>query len=135
MPTSFLLQDQDGQELYSTISSFSQINDVKGQYTELIPSVRWNCLSHNNRNVLIICYPQQIPYYLSNLKNFILERFTNITIWHTNLEITDKNQRLKEVDQVDAVICFVTELLTLTQNVIGDDLIPIIKISVSPNFR
>lgn len=28
MPTSFLLQDQDGQELYSTISSFSQINDT-----------------------------------------------------------------------------------------------------------
>lgn len=69
------------------------------------------------------------------LKNFILERFTNITIWQTNLEIADKNQLLKEVDQVDAVICFVTELLTLTPNVIGDDLILIIKISVSPNFR
>lgn len=69
------------------------------------------------------------------LKNFILERFTNITIWQTNLEIADKNQLLKEVDQVDAVICFVTELLTLTPNVIGDDLILIIKMSVSPNFR
>ena len=28
MPTLFLSQDQDGQELYSTISSFSQINDT-----------------------------------------------------------------------------------------------------------
>lgn len=28
MPTLFLSQDQDGQELYFTISSFSQINDT-----------------------------------------------------------------------------------------------------------
>lgn len=28
MLTSFLSQDQDGQELYSTISLFSQINDT-----------------------------------------------------------------------------------------------------------
>lgn len=107
------------------------------KYTELIPNVKWNCPSHNNRNVLVICHPQQIPFYLPKLKDFIWERFTNITIWQTNLEIADKNQLLKEVDQVDAVICFVTELLTLTPNVIGYDLIPIIigKISVSLNFR
>lgn len=30
MPTLFLSQDQDGQELYSTISLFSQINDTTG---------------------------------------------------------------------------------------------------------
>lgn len=71
MPTSFLSQDQDGQELYSTISQINDTTlDLKGEYTELIPSVKWNCPSHNNRNVLIICYPQQIPYYLSTLKNF-----------------------------------------------------------------
>lgn len=37
MPTLFLSQDQDGQELYSTISLFSQINDtilgLKGEST------------------------------------------------------------------------------------------------------
>lgn len=119
--------------------SYSKINDttldLKEEYTELIPSVKRHCPSYNNRNVLVICHPQQIPYYLSKLKNFILEQFTNITIWQTNLEIADKNQLLKEVDQVDAVICFVTELLTLTPNIIGDDPIPIIKISVFPNFR
>lgn len=96
------------------------------KYTELIPNVKWNCPSYNNRNVLVICHPQQIPFYLSKLKDFIWERFTNITIWQTNLEIADKSQLLKEVDQVDAVICFVTELLVLTSNVIGDELIPII---------
>lgn len=61
------------------------------KYTELIPHVKRNYLLHNNRNVLIICHSQQIPYYLSKLKNFIWERFTNITIWQTNLEIADKN--------------------------------------------
>lgn len=62
MPTSFLSQDQDGQELYPIISSFSRISDtildLKGEYTELIPNVKRNCLSHNNRNVLIICHPK-----------------------------------------------------------------------------
>ena len=37
MPTLFLSQDQDGQELYSKISLFSQINDtilgLKGEST------------------------------------------------------------------------------------------------------
>lgn len=37
MPTLYLSQDQDGQELYSTISLFSQINDtilgLKGEST------------------------------------------------------------------------------------------------------
>lgn len=94
------------------------------KYTELIPNVKWNCPSGNNRNVLIICHPQQIPYYLSQVKDFIWERFTNITIWQTNSEIGDRNQLLKEVDQMDAVICFITEILASTPNEIGDDLIP-----------
>lgn len=94
------------------------------KYTELIPNVKWNCPSDNNRNVLIICHLQQIPYYLSQVKNFIWEQFTNITIWQTNSEIGDRNQFLKEVDQMDAVICFITELLVSTQNEIGDDLLP-----------
>lgn len=96
------------------------------KYTELIPNVKWNCPSHNNRNVLVICHPQQIPFYLSKVEEFVWERFTNITIWQTNSEIIDKNQLMNEVDQIDAVICFVTELLVLTPNVIGDELIPII---------
>lgn len=94
------------------------------QYTELIPNVKWNCPSGNNRNILIICHPQQIPYYLSQAKEFIWERFTNITLWQTNSEIGDKNQFLKEVDQMDAVICFITELLVSTPNEIGDNLLP-----------
>ena len=68
------------------------------KYTELIPNIKWNCPLDNNRNVLIICHPQQIPYYLSQVKDFIWERFTNITIWQTNSEIDDKNQFLKEAD-------------------------------------
>lgn len=96
------------------------------KYTELIPNVKWNCPSSNNRNVLIICHPQQIPYYLSQVKDFIWERFTNITIWQTNSEIGDRNQLLKEVDQMDAVICFITELLVSTSNEIGDDLLPVV---------
>lgn len=94
------------------------------KYTELIPNVKWNCPSSNNRNVLIICHPQQIPYYLSQVKDFIWKRFTNITIWQTNSEIGDRNQLLKEVDEMDAVICFITELLVSTPNKISDDLLP-----------
>lgn len=94
------------------------------RYTELIPNVKWNCPSSNNRNVLIICHLQQIPYYLSKVKDFIWERFTNVTIWQINSKIDDRNQLLKEVDQMDAVICFITELLVSTPNKIGDDLLP-----------
>lgn len=96
------------------------------QYVKLIPNVKWNCPADNNRNVLIICHPQQIPYYLSQVKDFIWERFVNITLWQTNSEIGDRNQFLKEVDQMDAVICFITELLVSTPNEIGDDLLPAI---------
>lgn len=96
------------------------------KYTELIPNVKWNCPPSNNRNILIICHPQQIPYYLSQVKEFIWERFTNITIWQTNTEIGDRNQLLKEVDQMDAVICFITELLVSTSNEIGDDLLHVV---------
>lgn len=93
------------------------------KYTELIPNVKWNCPSSNNRNVLIICHPKQIPYYLSQVKDFIWERFTNITIWQTKSEIGDRNQFLKEVDQMDAVICIITDSLVSTSNKLGDDLL------------
>lgn len=94
------------------------------KYTELIPNVKWNCPSDTNRNVLIICHSQQIPYYLPQIKDFIWEYFTNVTIWQTNSEINDRNQFLEEVDQMSAVICFITELLISTPNEIGDNLIP-----------
>lgn len=96
------------------------------KYKELIPNVKWNCPSSNNRNVLIICHPQQIPYYRSQVVDFIWERFTSITIWQTNSKIGDRDQFLKEVDSMDAVICFITELLVSTQNEIGDDILPAI---------
>lgn len=96
------------------------------KYTELIPNVKWNCSPDNNRNILIICHPQQIQSYLAQLKDYIWKRFTNITIWQTNSGIGDWNQLLKEIDQMDAVICFITELLVSTPNVIGDRLLPAI---------
>ena len=98
------------------------------KYIELIPSVKWNCPSDNNKNVLVICHPQQIPYYLPRVKDYIWERMENITIWQTHLKIGDTEQFLKEIGRMDAIICFITELLLLTKNKIRDDLLaPIIE--------
>lgn len=90
------------------------------KYKELVPNVKWNCSSSKNTNILILCHPQQIPYYLSKLKDYIWERFSNVTIWQSKMEVTDKFQLLKEVEHMDAVICFVTELFMSSSNKIVD---------------
>lgn len=111
---------------HNRLGIFAERQKIYMKYTELIPNVKWNCLPNNNRNILILSHPQQTTYYLSQLKDYIWKQFTNITIWQTNLVIDDWNQLLKEVEQMDAVICFVTELLVSTRNEIGDILLPII---------
>lgn len=96
------------------------------KYTELIPSIKWNCLPDDNRNILILCHPQQTTYYISQLKDYIWNQFENITIWQISSAIGDWNQLLKEIEQMDAVICFITELLVSIPNEIGDVLLPVI---------
>ena len=94
------------------------------KFTELNPNVKWNCPANDNTNVLLICHPQLVPFYLPKLKDFIWDRFDNITIWNMNSETVDDKVILQEIEQMDAVICFITETLLSTLNGIKDLIIP-----------
>lgn len=96
------------------------------EYKELIPNRKWNCPPDKNINVLVLCHSIQASDYVTKVKDFVWDRFSDVTIWQTKDKINNRCRLADEVKQMDAVICFVTELLMSSPNEIGDYLLPVI---------
>lgn len=93
------------------------------KYQELIPNIKWNCSPYANTNILILCHPQQIHYFLPGLKDHVWEKFSNVTIWQTKKKITDRERLAEEACGMDGVICFMSELFLSDPNDISDSLL------------
>ncbi len=89
------------------------------EYKELIPTVKWNCPTSQNRNILIMGHPDQIPFYFDGIKAFIWEKFPETTIWQFKKQISDVSHLSEEISQMDLTICFITNLLLFDDNSIS----------------
>lgn len=93
-------------------------------YEELLPNLKWNACPHTNKNIVVICHPTQINYYLPSIKEYIWTKISKVTIWQTKNRIDNVELLEEEISNMDVVICLVSELLIGTNNVIIDSVIP-----------
>ena len=87
------------------------------EYTELIPNLRWNSPIYNNINLLILSHPKQEFFFTSHIEEFIWSRFPNTTIWNIQKDISNEKHLIEEVKQMDATICYITELFLVDSNI------------------
>ena len=87
------------------------------EYTELIPNIRWNSPIYNNINLLILSHPKQEFFFTSHIEEFIWSRFPNTTIWNIQKDISNEKHLIEEVKQMDAIICYITELFLVDSNI------------------
>ena len=104
---------------------FSREGEITNmKYSELIPSVHWKCDPSSNTNILILCHPDQVNYYIPLFKNYIWSKFCNVTIWNTKYDIQNIRHLNDEIDTMDAVIVVVSELFISTEHIIGESVFP-----------
>lgn len=92
--------------------------------TELIPNLYWNCNPSTNKNILILCHPQLVNYYIQQLKDKIWKFHGGVTIWHTQTEVRNSEKLLNEIKKMDLVIVLVSEMFMFGQHVIRDIVLP-----------
>lgn len=93
-------------------------------YKNILPNVNWNCPTHSNINILILCHPEQNDYYLPLLKKYIWAENSNVTIWQINSTSFDAVQALEEIALMDAVICIISELFISGHNMMAEYIMP-----------
>ena len=94
------------------------------EYTELLPNVYWNCNPSANKNILVLCHPQLVNYYVPLLKDRIWKLHGDVTIWQTHIEVQESIKLLNEIEEMDSIIVLVSEMFMFEQHVIRDVVLP-----------